>query len=77
MSGHYLGDLVGIAVGLFTCVVGITSKRFYAYDSADDAKPLDIPLWIPRLFLLVIGFPFILLGMLDLAGIITVTWGGD
>ena len=69
ISGSQFEDIFFIGLGLFAAVGGVTSTKFYPYDSPSDAKPLNIPIWIGRSFFLVIGFLFVLMGMLDLFGI--------
>ena len=72
ITGTQLEDIFSICIGLLAAVGGGTSTKFYPYDSSSNAKPLDIPIWLGRSFFILVGLIFVILGMLDLSGVIDV-----
>jgi hypothetical protein len=70
-------DFFTVAIGLFAAILGGTANKFYPYQSSSNAKPPDIPVWLGRSFFIAIGMFFVVLGLLDLSGLITLNWKGS
>jgi hypothetical protein len=72
ITGTQLEDILFIGAGLFAVVVVGTSTKFYPYHSSSNAKPLNIPIWLGRSLFILVGLMFVIMGVLDLSGVIDI-----